>query len=687
MISRTQQILPSQIYAEAVVCPASGGSLLSFNNPITSENVEQFHVDSQRIKAAADQLVSKGFEILELGPFSITIRGSPALYEEAFQTTLVTEERPVIKAFGCLTTGTFINAADAQRPGFIDLSASRMAALFDGVVINEPAYYFGTHAPAACPPHPAYWHLNVPDDIAQGLHADQVHREGLTGDGVKVVMVDTGWYPDHRYFQNQNYHAEVILGPGVANDGDTDGHGTGESANLLAVAPGIAFTMVKADVQIRGRSGNVNSIAALKKAIALQPDIISCSWGTNCPQKPLSPYEQILEATIAEAIRKEIIVVFAAGNGHCGFPAQHPEVIAAGGVYMNSDGSLEASDYTSGFVSPIYQRRFVPDVCGLVGKPPKAAYIMLPVPPGSLTDRQLWQQGASYPDGDETEPDDGWAAFSGTSAAAPQIAGVCALMKQANRDLSPPQAKHILEQTARDINRGCCSQYTGSNRAGEGFDLATGYGLVDALQAVRKIQAEREAPTQCQQQPEPNLFHASHIVSTERVMDSTLKIVLQPKFEEIQWILDKALRNFMKDNPQMPKVELVHAEFSSRSSVTEAAAVLRTQLETSKDLMASVSAAEGLLKIKRYQRRAIAFLSYMLVESVSGNLPDDFTNSMQSCIIEFQKCPEDDRKSELRSRILKAMGEISCEVGAGDDLFYTTTSLGSGTAQTTKIPG
>ncbi|UIE38106.1 S8 family serine peptidase [Leptodesmis sichuanensis] len=522
MTSSINQELPPKIYSEAVVRPINGSSLLSFTEPITSENVNQFYVNPQRMSLVAKQLQAQGFEVLDQGRISITIRGSPELYEQVFKARLTTEQRPVIKAFGCQTTGTFISAVDTDRFGFVDPSQSLFADVLDGVAINEPIYYFDANTPTTDPPCPSYWHLTVPEGVARGLNADQAHQTGFTGHGIKVAMVDTGWY-NHPFFEKQGYHAKVVLGPGVDDFEDNEGHGTGESANLFAVAPGIEFTMVKADVQIRERSGNVNSIAALKKAISLKPDIISCSWGTNCTEKPLSAYEQILGATVADAIHQGIIVIFAAGNGHCGFPAQHPEVIAAGGVYMDRDGLLEASDYASGFVSPIYPQRFVPDVCGLVGKPPRAAYIMLPVPPGSLSDQELGQAGVNYPDGDETASDDGWAAFSGTSAAAPQLAGVCALMKQANPDLSPSQAKEILQQTARDVCRGCCNRYTGSKGAGVGFDLATGYGLVDAYQVVMKAQSEAKIQGQCRKQPEVQLFQWSRTIPREEVMDATLR--------------------------------------------------------------------------------------------------------------------------------------------------------------------
>lgn len=62
--------------------------------------------------------------------------------------------------------------------------------------------------------------------------------------------------------------------------------------------------------------------------------------------------------------------------------------------------------------------RKVPDLCGLVGMRPRAAYIMLPVQPMDEIDQDL-AAGGPYPNGDQTRSDDGWAAISGTSAAAP----------------------------------------------------------------------------------------------------------------------------------------------------------------------------------------------------------------------------------------------------------------------------
>ncbi|PWE69613.1 peptidase S8, partial [Bacillus cereus] len=252
------------------------------------------------------------------------------------------------------------------------------------------------------------------------------------------------------------------------------GHGTGESANIFATAPDVDFTMVKFN--------DISSTGTFNSAVQLRPDIISISWGSDLRDATeFSAADQVFAATISAAVAQGITVVCAAGNGHWAFPGQHPDVISAGGVYMHADGTFEATPYASGFSSPLFEDRNCPDVCGLVGLPPGARYIMLPVEPNDEIDTTF--SGGTHPNGDETRNNDGWAAFSGTSAAAPQLAGICALIKQASPNLSPAQIREVLKETARDIISGSSS---GGHRAAPGVDLATGYGLVDAYAAVKK---------------------------------------------------------------------------------------------------------------------------------------------------------------------------------------------------------
>ena len=461
---------PDLIYGVASPRSVGGTSLFEAGSAVTSATVPNFVSEPQVISAAATRLQEAGFRVLQISPTTINIAGTRSVYEETFSTTLVTEERPVLKPGQVEDTATFIECTDTAQPGLIDPRATSFGDVLEGVAIEEPMYPMQN----AFAPLKSYWHLRVPGDVSLGVNADKAHRGGTTGRGVKLVMVDSGWFA-HPYFTQRGYRSSpVVLGPAaVSPANDESGHGTGESANAFAVAPDIDFTMVKINF--------VNSVGAFNAAVGLSPQIISCSWGSSQQNGPLSAANQALAAAIATAVASGIIVVFSAGNGHWGFPGQHPDVISAGGVYMEANGSMRASDYASGFASNMYPGRNVPDVSGLVGMRPGAIYIMLPLQAGDAID--TGNSGGTHPNGDETTGSDGWAAFSGTSAAAPQIAGVCALIRQACPRLTPAEVKDILMRTARDVT-------TGRNHpnfnipAAVGYDRATGAGLVDAHRAV-----------------------------------------------------------------------------------------------------------------------------------------------------------------------------------------------------------
>ena len=460
---------PEVVFAQASPRSVGGASLFDAGGLVTASSALDYTSEPSVIRAAVERLQAAGFEILQVSSTTINIAAPPSVYEQAFGTRLVIEERPVTKEFGEESTATFIDTPDTDMVGLISTAGSPLSDVLEGVAIEEPVYF---HAESAFAPTVPYWHLRVPGDVALATNADPAHRRGVTGKNVKVVMVDSGWYR-HPYFSARGYRfSPPVLGPGATGaDVDENGHGTGESANAFAVAPDIDFTMVKFHF--------ANSTGAFNAAAALDPQVISCSWGHDIRSGPLAAAHQALAAAVAAAVAAGIVVVFSAGNCQFGFPGQHPDVVSAGGVYMDRKGMLKATAYTSGFASRVYASRKVPDVSGLVGEPPRAAYIMLPVPAGCAIDRDLG--GASHPDKDETATDDGWAAFSGTSAAAPQVAGVCALLRQACPGLDPSKVREILMKTARDVTAGTNCQ---GEKAGPDHDLATGAGLVDAHRAV-----------------------------------------------------------------------------------------------------------------------------------------------------------------------------------------------------------
>ena len=119
------------------------------------------------------------------------------------------------------------------------------------------------------------------------------------------------------------------------------------------------------------------------------------------------------------------------------------------------------------FDSTWFPGRSTPDISGLCGNRPTADHIVLPVQANASLDKA-----------------GGWGAFSGTSAASPMVAGVCALLKQADPSLRPQDIKNILKFTARDITTGTNAH---NRTAGPGPDGATGFGLVDALRAIETV--------------------------------------------------------------------------------------------------------------------------------------------------------------------------------------------------------
>jgi hypothetical protein len=471
-LNKIKPKMPDIIYAQASPRSIGGVSLFEAYNQIHSGTIGNFYSEEALIRQSVDMLTKAGFEVLSASYTTINIAGKRSTYETAFKTKIIAEERETLKSDPEITHATFLECPDTEMPGLISAKGTPFEQVLEGVAIEQPRYFM---APSSFAPHKPYWHLRIPGDVAEAANAAAAHANGIVGTGTTVAMVDTGWYA-HPYFAANGYNvAPVTLGPATVDSASDDvGHGTGESANIFAIAPGTKLLPVKMNF--------VNSIGAFNAAVALNPTIITCSWGSSLQFGPLSAADSALAAAIADAVANGIIVIFSAGNGHWGFPGQHPDVISAGGVYMDENGNLQASNYASGFNSNIYSGRRVPDLSGLVGLLPKAIYIMLPLQPGCQID--TGNAGGAFPNGDETANNDGWAAFSGTSAAAPQLAGTAALIKQACSKLTPAQVRSIMMDTATDVTTGVSNSNTGGISAVIGPDAATGNGLVNAYKAV-----------------------------------------------------------------------------------------------------------------------------------------------------------------------------------------------------------
>src|SRR5215471_12246901 len=442
------------VEVEVVPTPEPGKkSMFADDAAPTASTVEDYKPPRGKVTELARRLGRHGFIIRNVGEFSVSVSAPEDLFERFFSNKIHEVKAPTPKDHPERT----IRAPRKGTPFKIP-PVDGFDSLIERAYIQHPPTFFADERPL-----PPFWNdkfrLRVPGDVAQIMRASAVHARGITGKGVRVAMPDTG-HQQHPYFIAQNYHFLAVAAPDAV-DVLTDplGHGTGERANLYAVAPDIHFTGVKMN----------NPTLAVATAIELRPHVMTNSWGyhADLPGTSMPNFLKPLYLTLLDAVARGIIVCFSAGNGHYSFPANMPQVIAAGGVVVDQDLKYSATPYASGFQSTWFPGRNVPDVCGLCGVLPTADYIVLPVPILSGLNKEK-----------------GWGAFSGTSAASPMVAGVCALLKQADPTLTLPQIKSILMYTARDIIAGVCAQ---GFPATPGPDIATGYGLADADRALEAV--------------------------------------------------------------------------------------------------------------------------------------------------------------------------------------------------------
>jgi hypothetical protein len=468
-------LVPDQVMGYVSVNSQGGTSLLDGRDLSDAEPYEGSSEDQRAADHAAEAC---GLQIVAESALGRSVVGPAAAFEELTGGRVVPIERLChTRANRRQYVTNFDIVGDGQPDGVGAGVPATGGSGIEAVVLERPRF---PHAifPSPQPPTVAAFHLRVPDDVALVVGAQEAHRRGHDGQDVTVAMVDTGHYT-HPYFPAHGYRLEptVAIRPGTNPAEDPVGHGTGESANVFAVAPRATLRPFRASDQ-RGRL--VGTLAAFVRAKQGRPHVLTNSWGGDYdepfPDQP-EPADRAVALEIQDAIRQGIVVVFSAGNGHFSVEPQVPGVISAGGVFVDKAMNLRASTYASGYESEWFGGVEVPLVSGAVGMLPRADYIMLPIPAGCELDVECAAAADGAP-GDGTGAKDGWALFSGTSAAAPQVAGACAAILSAKPGLSPKQVAQVLSDTAVDVVAGR-NHPRFNNLARVGRDLATGFGLID----------------------------------------------------------------------------------------------------------------------------------------------------------------------------------------------------------------
>jgi serine protease AprX len=474
-----QRVLDLEENVQFTVDPRtrSGTRLKTMRGRIYECALNDLKPDESALDETVEALKKAGFAIRRIGRFGVTASGHARLVSDVLGMPVSVCAVP--RGDGFRATKMFATAQMHPMPSDLFVSP-RQSLSVDGArfhpAINDfvfipPPLLLATNANAPAVP---FAHLD--DAAVRRLLRVPINGKfaGLTGKGVKLAMIDSGFAVDHPYYSSRAFDFQAIstvAGPNAMLD--ANGHGTAMAWNILTVAPGC---------ELRGFK-YTDPGAAFEDAADAHAKVISCSWGYDREQS----FPQI-EASIRSVIEDDgCIVLFAAGNGQQCWPASMPSVIAVGGVYADpTTSALQASDFASGFRSNLYPERTVPDVSGLCGSSPEGIYFPLPVPPGSDMDRSLG--GSSFPDKDETGVDDGWVYASGTSSATPQVAGVVSLMLErataSGKVLTAAQVRDCLQRSAQSVETG---------RNAFGFpavghpNVAVGWGLVDVGAALDQV--------------------------------------------------------------------------------------------------------------------------------------------------------------------------------------------------------
>jgi subtilisin family serine protease len=311
------------------------------------------------------------------------------------------------------------------------------------------------------------------------------------GQGVKIGIIDSGVDPGHRFFAPAGYsmpagfprgqtrftNAKIVVArafpppgaatreAGLAFDPEDSSHGThvagiaagnartdAGSRTVSGVAPGAYIGNYKVLVRTdSGLSPNGNApeiVAAIEAAVADGMDVINLSLG----EPEIEPTRDVVALALDAAAAAGVVPVVAAGNeyndagaGSVASPANSTAAITVGAVEITGSRRVHA-DFSS--VGPTtVSLRLKPDVAA-----PGVGIV------------------SSLPGG--------WGGLSGTSMAAPHVAGAAALLVQRHPTWTVAQLKSALVQS-------------GTDAAGEGGNRLTpsfqGGGVVDLTRADRPL--------------------------------------------------------------------------------------------------------------------------------------------------------------------------------------------------------
>ena len=329
-------------------------------------------------------------------------------------------------------------------------------------------------------------------DQLDEINVVAAHGLGLSGAGVRVAMLDTGFYQDHDAFVQLIANGQLLSQWDFINDdgetqdeaGDSPGqhlHGTVtwsivagfDEGELIGAAYGADFLLAKTeDTTMETPVEEDYWVAGMEWADANGADVISSSLG----YKDWYSYEDLDGETAVTtigadiAVSRGIVVCTAMGNEGTNdwyfmiAPADAHLTLSVGGSTPSGD-DWEQSSY-----GPTFDGRTKPEVVA----------------------RASSTRGASAP---EDHLGEGYRDFDGTSVATPLVTGAAALLLEAHPEWSPALVREALMMTAD--NAGAPNNHRG-------------WGRIDVLAALDYIPVAAPEPTRSSGRPEivasPNPF-------------------------------------------------------------------------------------------------------------------------------------------------------------------------------------
>jgi len=298
-------------------------------------------------------------------------------------------------------------------------------------------------------------------NASRRIEADKVWAEGITGNEVKVAILDTGIDTDHLELNDSYLGGYDYVNNDIYPE-DDHGHGThvtgiitsnGNNLNSKGVAPNTGIYMYKV-CDSKGSCYEDDMMAALEAAVQVGAKVISISIGKgsftseNCDSDPLA-------AKVNWAVSQGSSVVIAAGNDGKGVssPGCASGAIAVGAVDKNNSVS-----YWSG----------------------RGPALDIVAPGADIYSTIIGDYGK----------------MSGTSMATPHVAGVIALLLEVNPSLKVSEIKNALYSTTTSVNKcyGCnfvwgswCIGYKEIPCKPE----ITGAGIVNAYKAYLSVKTTK----------------------------------------------------------------------------------------------------------------------------------------------------------------------------------------------------